>query len=395
MNSKIYQVSGKFKSFLLIFAIIIISAVLLYTQNLVQDLRRESRSILEFYTQFYQQAASSEANDEYLNFIFEQIIKRTDFPIILTDKDGNPTGWKGIDIDPMDFSEETLAKVRSLAEAMRKDAEPVPVLYKDEVINYLVYGDSKSIRQLQLLPYLEIGAVALFILVGFIGFNSIRRSEQQFIWVGMAKETAHQLGTPISSLMGWTELLRLKCTKPEQQEILDDVEQDVNRLNRIAQRFSQIGTAAELRPADLKGVINSVIAYFQRRLPQMNRNVEIILDYRYDKPVPLNVDLFEWVLENLIKNALDAIGKNDGKITIHVAPFDRHDFQVCIDISDNGRGMDAQTRKNIFRPGFSTKKRGWGLGLSLSRRIVEEYHFGKLILRDSQPGRGTTFSIYL
>ncbi len=395
MNSRIYLISSRFKSFLLIFAIIIISAVLWYSQSLVQNLRRESRGILEFYTQFYQQAASSDANDEYLNFIFEQIIKRTDFPIILTDKDGNPTGWKGIGIDPMDFSEQALAQVRELADAMRIEAEPVPVRYKDEVINYLVYGDSRSIRQLQLLPYLEIGAVALFILVGFIGFNSIRRSEQQFIWVGMAKETAHQLGTPISSLMGWIELLRLKCSQPAQQEILDDVQLDIDRLNRIAQRFSQIGTATELLPTDINEVIRSVISYFQRRLPQMNRSVELVLHSEYDKPVPLNVDLFEWVLENLIKNALDAIGSNDGKIIIHVAPFDRHDFQVCIDISDDGRGMDVQTRKNIFRPGFSTKKRGWGLGLNLSKRIVEEYHFGKLILRDSQPGKGTTFTIYL
>ena len=203
MRTKLYQLRGQFKSFLFIAAMILVGGALFYTQKLVDDLRQEARGILEFYVQFYEQAVSS-PNDENLNFIFEEIIKRTNFPIILTDSDGVPNGWKGLAISNDDQSPEAIAKVKDIADAMKKEIAPLPLKYENYVLGYLIYGDSQSVRQLQWLPYFELGAVSLFILIGFFGFNSIRRSEQQFIWVGMAKETAHQLGTPISSRMGCT-----------------------------------------------------------------------------------------------------------------------------------------------------------------------------------------------
>lgn len=394
VQPKIYRTSGTFKLILFVFGFALIFVLLLYTQHLVQTLRTEARQILEFYARFYVRAVS-EADDDELNFIFEEIIKRTDFPIIQTDVDGNPTGWKGIDIPPNDFSEEALERVRAIKNTMAKEIEPIPLKYENYHFGYLYYGDSRAIQQLIWLPYVEIIMVGLFIMIGFLGFNSIRRSEQQFIWVGMAKETAHQLGTPLSSLMGWIELLRAQLKDEKQQTILAEIQQDVERLNKVAQRFSQIGSRAELKPQRLDTIIAGVISYFERRLPQMGKRVQIHLESHLDAEVPVNPDLFEWVLENLIKNALDAIGNREGHIYIRILPPASAKQRVIIDIQDTGKGISPQDRKNIFRPGFSTKTRGWGLGLSLARRIIESYHGGRLLLKETAVGQGTTMRIIL
>ncbi len=394
IRPRAYQSARSFKSVLFVLAVVFILVLLLYTQHLVGLLRKEARQILEFYASFYVRAAS-EANDTELNFIFEEIIKRTDFPMIMTDVEGNPTGWKGIGIDPGDFSEPTLARVRKLVHTMAKEADPIPLKYNDIPLGYLYYGDSRSIQQLRWLPYVEILVVGLYIVIGFFGFNSIRRSEQQFIWIGMAKETAHQLGTPISSLMGWIELLRQRARDPDAVRIVEEIQHDVVRLNKVAQRFSRIGSRPELVPTDLDQLLGEVLSYFERRLPQMGKRVEIRYDNRLQEPVPLNLELFEWVLENLIKNALDAIGGEGGSIRVIAQPAVEKKYHVAIDVIDTGKGISPQDRKNIFRPGFSTKKRGWGLGLSLSRRIIEEYHHGRLLLKETAPGKGTCMRILL
>ena len=314
---------------------------------------------------------------------------------VLTDSEGNPTGWKGIGIDPNDFSEKTLHRVRSMVEAMGDEVDPIPLKYGDVVMNYLYYGDSKSIRQLRWLPFVEIVVVGLFILIGFWGFNSIRRSEQQFIWVGMAKETAHQLGTPISSLMGWIELLKMKDPGPEQLAILKDAEQDIERLNKVAHRFSQIGSKSGIKSSYLDDLVQDVVHYFRRRLPQMGKQVELVYESTLKDPLTINPELFEWVLENLIKNSLDAIGRKKGKIIIRAEPYAGKKYRAVIDVIDNGRGIEPRERKNVFRPGYSTKKHGWGLGLSLASRIIESYHGGKLLLHASHAGKGTTMRILI
>lgn len=391
MQTKIYRSSGRFKSLLLIVALLLISVMLFYTHRMVNTLRADSRQILEFYAHFYQRAAQ-DASGEELNFIFEEI-KRMNFPIIQSDINGEPTGWKGIGIDPGDYSEETRDKVRTLMNAMKREGDPIPIHYDDHLIAYLYYGDSKSIRQLQMLPYVQIAAVGLFILVGFVGFNSIRHSEQQFIWVGMAKETAHQLGTPISSLHGWLEYLQGRQLGDEQAKILLDMQQDVQRLDKVANRFSQIGSQAALEPVSLDQIIDNVLAYFERRLPQMGKKVTLRRESTLQQDVPVNADLMEWVFENLIKNALDAIDGPSGSITIRVQPPESRKHRAIIDVIDTGKGIDNHARKNIFKPGFSTKKRGWGLGLSLVQRIVEEYHGGKLLLKETRVGKGTTIRV--
>jgi signal transduction histidine kinase len=262
------------------------------------------------------------------------------------------------------------------------------------VVNYVHYGDSRFITRLRLLPYVEFAAVAVFILIGYISFSYIKRSEQSNIWVGMARETAHQLGTPISSMMGWVELLRHQTgsSDPKIVETLHDMDNDLQRLQKIASRFSRIGSKPDLKEENLVEVIEKVIQYFQRRIPQTGKKVQLSLEYKAPVMASINGELFEWVIENLIKNALDAIETGTGKITIILSERPGH---VNIDVTDTGKGIDMTYRKEVFRPGFSTKKRGWGLGLSLSQRIIESYHRGKLILRDSKPGTGTTFRIRL
>lgn len=246
-----------------------------------------------------------------------------------------------------------------------------------------------------MLPYIGIGVVGLFILIGFLGFRSIQRSEEQFIWVGMSKETAHQIGTPLSSLMGWLEILRAKRMDELTEKTLLEMEKDIERLNKVTARFSQIGSKADLKEVNVASVISEVVKYFQRRLPQWGKKVKIVEHYHSDSKVPINRDLFEWVIENLMKNSLDALEKGVGKIEVQVGEMKNGKHRVYIDISDNGRGIETKNRRVIFKPGYSTKKRGWGLGLSLAKRIIEDYHNGKLLIKETKAGQGTTMRIIL
>ena len=262
----------------------------LAARRLDAQLQREAREIADLHARYYALAAE-EASGPELNFIFEKIIQPTKFPIIQSDAEFEPSSWKGIGVDPNDRSEEALKKVRDIMAAMRKENEPIPIRYQGYPLGYLFFGDSKSILQLQRLPYVTIIAIGLFITIGFLGFNSIRRSEQRFIWVGMAKETAHQLGTPISSLMGWLELLKIKNPTPEQANVLEDMQQDVKRLDKVAQRFSRIGSKADIKPHNLGETIESVIAYFRRRIPQNGKSVAIEFENQIKEEVPFNPEL--------------------------------------------------------------------------------------------------------
>lgn len=383
-----------FKGLLFIFALALILTLMFYSQRIVNSLRAESRDIAEFYANLYAAAASAESGSG-LNFLFEKVILPSNFPFVLTDSEGNPSAWKGVGINPDDRSPGTIEKVRKIASVMKKEAEPIPIKYEDYLVGYLYYGDTKMIKQLRLLPYIGIVVVGLFVFVGFWGFRSIQRSEQQFIWVGLSKETAHQIGTPLSSMMGWIELLKMEIQNQKAKDTLHEMEKDIERLNKITARFSQIGSKADLKEVRVSGVIADVVKYFQARLPQWGKKVEITTDFDYDAKVPLNKELFEWVIENLMKNSLDAIKNKNGKIAINMHHFKNGKHKVYIDITDNGQGITASKKKDVFKPGFSTKKRGWGLGLSLAKRIVEDYHGGKLLVKESKLNHGTTMRIVL
>jgi hypothetical protein len=280
-----------------------------------------------------------------------------------------------------------------------------PETDEETVINYFYYGDPILIRQLQAMPLIEIGLVAIFIIIGYIGYRNIKRSEQNFIWVGMAKETAHQLGTPISSLMGWLEIIRTEVDESTWQgikseatidlsEITGRMENDVERLQKIANRFSQIGSEPTHGEADLNQVISSTVDYFKLRLPYHGNGVSLKFDSGPTAMVKINAELISWVFENLIKNSLEACDPRSGRIVISTSINTERDL-VEATIEDNGKGISPAHQSKIFQPGFTSKKRGWGLGLSLAKRIVEEHHKGKIILKHSEPNQKTVFLVCL
>jgi hypothetical protein len=244
--------------------------------------------------------------------------------------------------------------------------------------------------------------------IGYLTFSYLKRSEQSNIWVGMAKETAHQLGTPLSSLLGWAEMLRLSASEPDEvKKIAEEIDRDIERLNRITVRFSKIGSVPDLKPQNIVQVVAEVMSYFEGRnmvahaagmiakAPPLRKNIKLELVTDEDEIlIKINRELFEWVIENLIKNAYEAIEGAEGAIQVNINHAPRREA-VFIDVADTGKGITLRKKNDVFRPGYSTKKRGWGLGLSLARRIIQEYHHGKLFVKESQPGKGTTFRIRL
>ena len=391
--------SVNFKIFLLIIAILIAAGTLFYTQNLVQKLQEKEKQIVELYAKGIEYIANTTDSGADLTFLFENIIRPIDFPLVITDAQNvlnlnNLSDIRNVKYDTTLSKTQLKDLFEKKIKKMDEQHNPILVTYADSIILQKIhYGDSELIDQLQFYPYLQILIAALFIILGYIGFSNIKKSEQSNIWVGMAKETAHQFGTPISSLMGWIEMLKMHYQdKDRVLDIADEISDDVEKLNKITNRFSKIGAVPELKKLSTYDEIHKVKEYFERRLPQLGKSVEIILKGDKQANAELNAELFEWVIENLIKNALDAIDHKQGKIEITVKELRK---EIEIDITDNGKGIDLKSRKDIFRPGYSTKRRGWGLGLSLSKRIIEVYHKGKIFVKSSVIGEGTTFKIIL
>lgn len=391
--------SVNLKIFLLLIALAIAGGTLYYTQSLVEKLQKRERDIVQLYAKGFEYIANSPASDTDLTFLFDNIIKPIDFPIILTDSQNrinllDKADVRNVIYDTTLSKEELRAYLEDLVQEMDIIHEPINVTYADSIVLQRIhYGDSELIKQLKYYPYLQILIAALFIILGYIGFSQIKRSEQSNIWVGMAKETAHQFGTPISSLMGWLEMLKMNYQKPDAViDIAEEISNDVEKLSKITYRFSKIGSRPEIKNHIVFDEVKKVTDYFNRRLPQTGKSVELSISGDNNACAKMNAELFEWVLENLIKNALDAIDRPDGKINIDVIAAKK---TIEIEVADNGKGIDLRRRKDVFRPGYSTKKRGWGLGLSLSKRIVEGYHGGKIFVKSSIPGEGTTFKIIL
>ncbi|MFP4546523.1 MAG: sensor histidine kinase [Fidelibacterota bacterium] len=388
MKNKIYYHSATIKRILILIAIVMIFSLLFYSQKIVNDLRDDSTKLMNFYAEVYTDAMSYSGND--LSFVFEKIIQNISIPMILSEKrDTLVQTWKNIDIAAETPSQTDTLKILAKMREMDNANEPIRLSYEDITLGYIHYGDTDLINKLRMLPYIEIGLVSLFILLGYIGFQQIRTSERSSIWAGMAKETAHQLGTPLSSLMGW--LAVMESEEPE-NDIVREMKQDINRLNKVTNRFSKIGSKPNIQYVILTPVILEAVKYYQRRLPQLNRKVQIIFDDKKQLYGNINADIFSWSIENLIKNSIDAIGDKDGEVKI-VLSENREKELVHIDVTDNGKGIEKKNWDNIFRPGYSTKRRGWGLGLSLTRRIVEQYHEGKIFVKTSKPGIGTTIRI--
>ena len=322
-----------------------------------------------------------------LDFVFSEIVEPARFsvPAVVTDEAVTAV------VVARNVPDEG-ADLLALAREMDALHAPIPIEVSPGFVQLVHYGESPLARLIRLFPVVQLAVVALFILVGYLGFSYVRRSEQSSLWVGMAREAAHQLGTPLSSMIGWVELLRLgDSVAPE--TVADELEQDVERLRRVADRFEKIGTTPDLTPTPLGPVLDRVADYIRRRVPS-SAPAEITVDVAPGLEAPLNADLFEWVIENLLKNALDALDGVPGPHRIAITGRAEGGAAV-VDVADTGKGMDRATARHVFRPGFSTKRRGWGLGLSLARRIVESYHGGSLAVHATEPGEGTTFRITL
>jgi len=388
--------SVNIKIILLIIAALITIGTLYYTQTLVARLQEKERQIVELYAKGIEYLANTTNPDVDITFLFDNIIKPIDFPLIQSDAENNvysKTDIRNIEIDTSLTPDKFNEFISKTITEMDATNPPIEVKYEGTIINKIHYGDSELIKQLRFYPYVQLIIAAMFIILGYIGFSSIKRSEQSNIWVGMAKETAHQFGTPISSLMGWLEMLKMNYRQPD--KVLDieaEISKDVEKLNKITYRFSKIGAKPELVKKNVMDEIKQVTNYFERRLPQTGKTVELKISGDDQAYAEINSELFEWVVENLIKNALDAIEGTKGKIEISIKEIRR---RIEVEVSDSGKGIEIKRRKDVFRPGYSTKKRGWGLGLSLSKRIIEGYHGGKIFVKSSKPGEGTTFKILL
>ena len=397
MKKSFYSRRGNLKSIIFLFGFLLIITGIIYTQSLVSQLKQKASQDLQFKIKIFEQFINDPSNDLDFSFLLNEVIDKADYPLIYTDSNHRPQNCRNIspELDTMPLTE--LSKSDSLKlwhvfEQIRLENNPIPIQAQGVILGYYYYGYSSVIYKLNNLPYIAVFAGVLFILLGYLGFSHIRKSEQRFVWVGMAKETAHQLGTPLSALSGWVELLTMH---PEKLDMaLNEIRHDIERLNKVTNRFSKIGSIPALQKEKLNNIISMVVAYFHRRLPNMQKRISLHQNIKEDLYVELNADLFEWVLENIIKNAIDAIGDKNGKIVISAGYTNDHK-NIYIDVTDSGKGISTKEKTLIFRPGFSSKKRGWGLGLSLSKRIIEEYHDGKLFLKESKPGRMSTFRILL
>ncbi|SMO34273.1 sensor histidine kinase [Fodinibius sediminis] len=275
--------------------------------------------------------------------------------------------------------------------------DPIEIRLGDEEysqMQYVYYGESPTVRYLRYFPYIQLSLLALLLGIGLVSYRTISRSEQSNLWVGMTKEAAHQLGTPLSSLYGWVELLREEKKDDFTQRICDELENDVTRLRGVADRFNKIGSEPELKYQRLQPMVQEVVGYMEHRLPKLGENVDVLCQLDSGVQAKVNSDLFQWALENLIKNAMDAIKSSAAKAQVTVKLY-RVENEVFIDITDTGVGIEKKFQHEIFKPGYSTKKRGWGLGLSLTKRIIEGYHNGRLLIHDSEVGRGTTMRVIL
>jgi anti-sigma regulatory factor (Ser/Thr protein kinase) len=372
------------KLVLFAFAIIIGVASVVYTNYVVKKLAKEERERIQTIVKATKLITEIESNDEALNFLIGIIKSNTTTPVIVTDTNGLITQYRNIDsVKALDS-----AYLYATLEVMKEENEPV--FLKSEYFPEIYhYGDSSTIIMLKYYPYVQLFIIALFIFVSYLAFSSSRKFEQNQVWVGMSKETAHQLGTPLSSLMAWVEYFR-GDSETFPKEIVDEVEKDVNRLEVITERFSKVGSQPVLSETNARSIIESSIAYLQKRV---SKQVAISIDDKSDLEAIafINVSLFEWVIENLCKNAVDAM-EGKGRITFLIQ---NKGEQVIIDVKDTGKGIPIYLQKTVFNPGYTTRKRGWGLGLSLAKRIIESYHNGQIFVATSEPGKGTTFRIKL
>ncbi len=384
----LYHNRFRFKVAIIIVAFLIGFVSLYYTHTLVNQLIQREKAQIKLFSKALRYLWDKE-NEESMKFILEEIIKaNTSVPTIATDENENIITERNLNTQGMDEEAKQLYLEKELAR-MKEEFPPIKISIGKDRYHFIYYRSSDLIYQLKYYPYIQLTVIAIFGLLTYLAFSYSRRAEQNQVWVGLAKETAHQLGTPISSLLAWVEYLK---NNDMTEEILEEINKDVRRLEIVAARFSNIGSQTALLREDIAKIIKEMLDYLRPRI-----STKIQLEYHNFLPqnfsVRLNKYLFEWVMENLIKNSVDAIHA-EGRIVVETR-LSSKDKLLYIDISDNGKGIPSRKIKRVFDPGYTTKKRGWGLGLTLAKRIIEEYHKGKIFVKYSEIDKGTKFRIIL
>ena len=382
-----YRYVGNIKGFIFLVGVFLVIGLFSYTGFLSRELREDNREVVKLYAEIIAGAVNDDSNSN-IDFIFENIIKKVKFPIIQSDTKKNPQLWTNLPKEVNTYEERI-----SFIKSMDVINEPIPLVYFDQesepiTFGFLHYGDSSLIQKIKIWTYVEIISIGLFICIGFVGFSYIRHSEKQNIWIGLSRETAHQLGTPVSALLGWLDYL--KHEKTDLEKILPEIESDIERLQQVNRRFSKMGSKPEVEYFNLSKRISSTLEYLEKRMPSLGGKVILVNKIDPDVKIKANGTLISWAVENLIRNGIDAINKENGKIEVALKQ-DVH--YVKIHITDNGCGIPKKDWKNIFRPGFTTKNSGWGLGLSLCERIIKDVHGGKVSVLASSTSEGTTFEI--
>tara|TARA_B000000565_G_scaffold9301_1_gene7090 strand:+ start:962 stop:2137 length:1176 start_codon:yes stop_codon:yes gene_type:complete len=382
-----YRYVGNIKGFIFLVGVFLVIGLFSYTGFLSRELREDNREVVKLYAEIIAGAVNDDSNSN-IDFIFENIIKKVKFPIIQSDTKKNPQLWTNLPKEVNTYEERI-----SFIKSMDVINEPIPLVYFDQesepiTFGFLHYGDSSLIQKIKIWTYVEIISIGLFICIGFVGFSYIRHSEKQNIWIGLSRETAHQLGTPVSALLGWLDYL--KHEKTDLEKILPEIESDIERLQQVNRRFSKMGSKPEVEYFNLSKRISSTLEYLEKRMPSLGGKVILVNKIDPDVKIKANGTLISWAVENLIRNGIDAINKENGKIEVALKQDVNY---VKIHITDNGCGIPKKDWKNIFRPGFTTKNSGWGLGLSLCERIINDVHGGKVSVLASSISEGTTFEI--
>ncbi|MEI6817355.1 MAG: HAMP domain-containing sensor histidine kinase [Bacteroidota bacterium] len=379
----IYRRKQIWKTILLVTALMIGIASLWYTNKLVRKLSNEERKEMELWAKAEKELGNTNDPIGDIAFLWEVIRTNTTIPVILTDEKDNVLNFRNLDSTKANKPE----YLKEQLELMTKENNRIVIEIGNGRKNYIYYKDSILLTQLKYYPMFQLGVIALFLFVSYLAFSSSRKAEQNQVWIGMSKETAHQLGTPLSSLLAWLELMKMRGMDPE---MIVEIEKDVSRLQTITERFSKVGAAPVLVKENLNEVIKRIFDYIKSRTSE---KVSFYISSPQKDAIyaDINAPLFEWVLENLLKNAVDAMN-GSGSITISI--MDQQQF-VYVDVTDTGKGIQKGKFKTIFKPGYTTKSRGWGLGLSLAKRIIEEYHSGQIFVKSSDINKGTTFRIVL
>ena len=375
------------KILLVLMAIVIAIASLVASHLLTKDLYEEEHKKVEIWAEAMRTLNMDDENSG-MNLVLKVIEDNTTIPVIVLDAHGGVQIYRNIEVKANNYND-SIQKIAVMGNSMKNSGKSIRISIGDTSKNDFIdvcYDDSVMLKRLATYPYVQLGVVLIFVIIAIFALLTSKRAEQNKVWVGLSKETAHQLGTPISSLMAWTEVL--KESYPD-DDLIPEMDKDVKRLQLIADRFSKIGSLPEPVPSSLNEVMDHVIDYMDRRTSNKVKMVKVFPPE--DIIVKINASLFEWVIENLCKNAVDAM-EGSGKITLFM---NDEGERIAIEVSDTGKGIRKKDIANVFRPGFTTKKRGWGLGLSLAKRIVEEYHHGKIWVKSSEVGKGTTFRIEL